>query len=230
MRKIVAATFVSLDGVMQAPGGPEEDPTGGFKLGGWTWPYSDAVAGEAIGELFSKPFDLLLGRFAYDIFASYWPYTPLEPSQPGYAEGNAYIAKAFNACTKYVATHRPDSLKWQNTQWLGKDPISGVRELKKKDGPKLLIQGSSELIHQLLKAGLIDELQLQIFPLLIGKGKKLFADDGPSAELKLTKSITSPNGIILARYERTGEVKTGTYATTPPSAAEVERRKQLAGK
>jgi dihydrofolate reductase len=230
MRKVLAAVFVSLDGVMQAPGGPEEDPTGGFKHGGWTQPYFDDVAGAAIAEGFTKPFDLLLGRFTYDVFAAYWPYSPTDPSQAGYDEGSAQIAKAFNACTKYVATHHPDGLSWKNTQWLGRDAVAGVRELKKNDGPTLLIQGSSELIQQLLKADLIDQLQVLIFPLVLGKGKKLFGDGTIPAGLKLTKSTTSPNGVLIANYERAGEVKTGSFALQQPTAAELERRKKLSAK
>lgn len=162
MRKIIAATFVSLDGVMQAPGGPEEDPVGGFKFGGWTFHYFDEVAGVAMEELFSKPFALLLGRRTYDIFAAYWPYQ------------NDPIGDAFNPATKYVATHRPDTLTWENTQWLGDDIVAALRRLKKEDGPDLLIQGSGELIQTLLANGLIDEIRLMIFPLLLGKGKRLF--------------------------------------------------------
>ncbi|MCZ8548446.1 dihydrofolate reductase family protein [Mesorhizobium qingshengii] len=213
MRKIIAATFVSLDGVMQAPGGPQEDPVGGFKFGGWTFHYFDDVAGAAMDELFSKPFALLLGRRTYDIFAAYWPYQK-DP-----------IADAFNPATKYVATHRPDTLTWQNTQSLGPDIVAALRRLKQEDGPDLLIQGSGNLIQTLLANGLIDEIRLMIFPLLLGKGKRLFGDAAMPAAFKLVKSRTSSTGVIMATYERSGEIEVGSFVTGEPSDAELERRK-----
>ncbi|MER8660039.1 dihydrofolate reductase family protein [Mesorhizobium sp. M1148] len=213
MRKIIAATFVSLDGVMQAPGGPEEDPVGGFEFGGWTFHYFDEVAGVAMEELFSKPFALLLGRRTYDIFAAYWPYQ------------KDAIGDVFNPATKYVATHRPDSLTWENTQWLGEDIVAALRRLKKEDGPDLLIQGSSELIQTLLANGLIDEIRLMIFPLLLGKGKRLFDGGAMPAAFKLVKSQATTTGVMMATYERGGEVKVGSFATQEPSEAELERRK-----
>ncbi|MGO4637968.1 dihydrofolate reductase family protein [Mesorhizobium sp. 2RAF45] len=213
MRKIIAATFVSLDGVMQAPGGPEEDPVGGFKFGGWTFHYFDEVGGAAMDELFSKPFALLLGRRTYDIFNAYWPYQK-DP-----------IADAFNPATKYVATHRPDTLTWQNTQWLGEDIVAALRRLKQQDGPDLLIQGSANLIQTLLANGLIDEIRLMIFPLLLGKGKRLFGDDAMPAAFKLVKSQTSSTGVIIATYERSGEIEVGSFVTGEPSVAELERRR-----
>ncbi|TIT72994.1 MAG: dihydrofolate reductase [Mesorhizobium sp.] len=213
MRKIIAATFVSLDGVMQAPGGPEEDPVGGFKFGGWTFHYFDEVAGAGLDELFSKPFALLLGRRTYDIFAAYWPYQ------------KDLIADAFNPATKYVATHRPDSLTWQNTQSLGPDVVARLRELKQEDGPDLLIQGSGNLIQTLLANGLIDEIRLMTFPLLLGKGKRLFGDDAMPAAFKLVRSQATSTGVVMATYERGGEIKTGSFATEQPSEAELERRK-----
>ncbi|QKC95457.1 dihydrofolate reductase family protein [Mesorhizobium sp. NZP2298] len=213
MRKIIAATFVSLDGVMQAPGGPEEDPVGGFKFGGWTFHYFDEVGGAAMEELFSKPFALLLGRRTYDIFAAYWPYQK-DP-----------IADAFNPATKYVATHRPDTLIWQNTQSLGPDIVATLRRLKQEDGPDLLIQGSGNLIQTLLANGLIDEIRLMIFPLLLGKGKRLFGDDAMPAAFRLAKSQTSSTGVIIATYERSGEIEVGSFVTGEPSDAELERRR-----
>ncbi|MEZ2329107.1 dihydrofolate reductase family protein [Mesorhizobium sp. RCC_202] len=213
MRKIIAATFVSLDGVMQAPGGPEEDPVGGFKFGGWTFHYFDEVAGTSIEELLSKPFALLLGRRTYDIFAAYWPYQ------------NDQIADVFNPAIKYVATHRPDSLTWENTQSLGPDIVATLKELKQEDGPDLLIQGSGNLIQTLLANGLIDEIRLMIFPLLLGKGKRLFGDGALPAAFKLTKSQTSTTGVIMATYERAGEIQVGSLAIQEPSEAELERRR-----
>ncbi|MET3518423.1 dihydrofolate reductase [Mesorhizobium sp. M4B.F.Ca.ET.215.01.1.1] len=213
MRKIIAATFVSLDGVMQAPGGPEEDPVGGFKFGGWTFHYFDEVAGVAMEELFSKPFALLLGRRTYDIFAAYWPYQKDQ------------IADAFNPATKYVATHRPDSLTWENTEPLGSDVVARLRQLKQEDGPDLLIQGSGNLIQTLLANGLIDEIKLMTFPLLLGKGKRLFGDNAMPAAFKLVKSQATTTGVIMATYERGGEIRTGSFAQDKPSDAELERRR-----
>ncbi|WP_376703565.1 dihydrofolate reductase family protein [Mesorhizobium sp. ISC25] len=214
MRKIIAATFVSLDGVMQAPGGPQEDPVGGFKFGGWTFHYWDDVMGAAMGETFSKPFALLLGRKTYDIFAAHWPYQKSGP-----------IADSFNAVTKYVATHRPDTLSWQNSQPLGGDVVATLRRMKQEDGPDLLIQGSSELIQTLLANDLIDEISLLIFPLVLGKGKKLFGSGTIPAAFKLTRSQASTTGVLMASYERSGEIRTGSFATEQPSEAEIERRK-----
>ncbi|MER8709469.1 dihydrofolate reductase family protein [Mesorhizobium sp. M1088] len=214
MRKIIAATFVSLDGVMQAPGGPQEDPVGGFKFGGWTFHYWDDVMGAAMGETFSKPFALLLGRKTYDIFAAHWPYQKNDP-----------IADIFNAVTKYVATHRPDSLSWQNSQALGRDVAATLRRMKQEDGPDLLIQGSSELIQTLLANDLIDEISLLTFPLVLGKGKKLFGSGTIPAAFKLTRSQASTTGVLMASYERSGEIKTGSFATEQPSEAEIERRR-----
>ncbi len=217
MRKIVAATFVSLDGVMQAPGGPEEDPTGGFAFGGWTFPFWDEASGEAVGEIFAEPFDLLLGRRTYDIFAAYWPYADKDDS----------IAKAFNPARKYVATHRPESLAWENSEALGADIVAALRALKAQDGPRLLIQGSSDLIHQLLAAELIDELRLMIFPLVLGKGKRLFDDGTPPQTFRVAGIRTFSTGVIVARYEPAGAVATGSFGHENPSEAEIERRRTL---
>jgi dihydrofolate reductase len=214
MRKIITATFVSLDGVIQAPGGPEEDPTGGFEFGGWTFHYWDDVTGAFIGEAFSRPFALLLGRKTYDIFAAHWPY-----------QKNSPIADSFNAVTKYVATHRPDTLSWQNSQSLGSDVVAALRQLKQEDGPDLLIQGSSELIQSLLANDLIDEISLLIFPLVLGKGKRLFGSGAMPAAFKLNRSQASTTGVIMATYERAGEIKTGSFAQEQPSEAEMERRR-----
>ena len=215
MRKIVAATFITLDGVMQAPGGPEEDPSGGFRFGGWLAGVDDDEIGAAIGELFDQPFDLLLGRRTYDIFAAYWPFIPTDPAATGYDPGAAGIASAFNRVAKYVATHRPDSLGWENSRWLGKDPVAALRDLKQDDGPVLLIQGSSELIHTLLTHDLIDEVRLIMAPLILGKGKRMFGDGSMPRSLKLVKSGTTQRGTLLVDYERDGEVKTGSFAPRP---------------
>lgn len=170
--------------------------------------------GAAMGETFSKPFALLLGRKTYDIFAAHWPYQKNDP-----------IADSFNAVTKYVATHRPDTLSWQNSQPLGSDVVATLRRMKQEDGPDLLIQGSSELIQTLLANDLIDEISLLIFPLVLGKGKKLFGSGAMPAAFKLTRSQASTTGVLMASYERSGEIKTGSFAPEQPSEAEIQRRK-----
>lgn len=227
MRKIVAGAFVSLDGVMQAPGGPEEDPTGGFKYGGWTAPHWDDVIGAAMGETFSAPFELLLGRKTYDIFAAHWPYVQMDPKESNFNALNMQIAQKFNSVTKYVATHRPEALTWQNSRSLGDDIVATLRELKSGDGPILLMQGSSELIQTLLEHDLIDEFRLLIFPLVLGRGKRLFDNGTIPVAFRLAKSTVSPNGVLIATYGRAGDVKTGSFAMDEPTRAELERRKNL---
>ena len=227
MRKLVTAAFVSVDNVMQAPGGPEEDPTGGFQFGGWTAPFFDDIVGSAVSEWFKSQFDLLLGRKTYDIFAAHWPYIDVDPSSSSFDALNAEIAKRFNTITKFVATHRPESLRWNNSKALGPNVIESIKKLKTQDGPSLLTQGSSELVHQLLEADLVDELRLVIYPAVLGRGKRLFDGGSAPRSLKLTKSVSSPNGTIIASYERGGEVKTGSFAQDKPSSAELERRRNL---
>jgi dihydrofolate reductase len=227
MRKIVVGAFISLDGVMQAPGGPEEDPTRGFEHGGWTTVFWDEVISAAMGESFAAPFDLLLGRKTYDIFAAHWPHVDRDPNAKGFDKLNVDIANRFDAITKYVATHRPDSLSWKNSRGLGADPVATLRTLKKEDGPALLTQGSSELVHLLLENDLVDELRLLTFPVVLGRGKRLFGDASFPRTLKLVKSTVSPSGAIITTYERAGAVKTGSFAMEKPTPAEIERRKDL---
>jgi len=217
MRKIIAATFVSLDGVMQAPGGPDEDPTGGFKYGGWVFPHADEETGRMLFETFEKPFDLLLGRKTYDIFAAFWPYVA----------GDDPIASRFNSVNKYVATRGDSELKWAGSQSLGKNVVAALNELKAGEGPDLLIQGSGDLIQTLLHHGLIDEFKLVIFPLVLGGGKKLFADGTMPAAMKLLHTQSSPTGVIFATYQPDGPVKTGSFVGQNPSEEEIERRKSL---
>ncbi|OJT19770.1 dihydrofolate reductase [Archangium sp. Cb G35] len=227
MRRVVAGAFVSLDGVMQAPGGPEEDPTGGFKFGGWVVPYWDDAIDASLGEGFSQPFDLLLGRRTYDIFAAHWPYIETDPTKSTFDAGNAQVAETFNRVTKYVATHSPETLTWKNTQWLGKDVADAVHALKKQEGPVLLVQGSSELLQTLLAHQLVDELRLLIYPVLLGRGKRLFGPGIAPGALKLTRSAVAPTGVVIATYERAGEVKSGSFALDKPTEAELARRKTL---
>ena len=218
MRRIIATTFVSLDGIMQAPGGPQEDPTGGFTLGGWTAPHFDEALGGAMGEIFGRPFDLLLGRKTYDIFAAHWPHVT-DPNDP--------IAGLFNQITKYVASRTEPALSWQNSQWLGADTVATLQRLKGEDGPDLLVQGSSELLQALWRHGLVDELSVLTFPLLLGQGKRMFGDGAVPTGLKLVKSKTYPTGVIVANYQPDGAVKTGDFQLAEPTEAEQERRRSL---
>ena len=199
MRKIVVLSFISLDGVMQAPGGPGEDTSGGFKYGGWTVPYFDEFSGKVMGEQMGMPFDLLLGRKTYDIFAAYWP------KQTG------SIADPFNKTTKYVVSGSSPKLGWDNSVLIEGDVVAKLKELKQQDGPMLQVHGSGNMIQTLLKNDLVDELWLKIFPITLGKGKHLFADGSIPAAFKLTESKVSPSGVIFANFERSGKVKTGSF-------------------
>jgi dihydrofolate reductase len=174
-----------------------------------------------------RSFDLLLGRKTYDIFAAHWPYAETDRTEDAFDELNSDIAATFNRITKYVATHRPDSLTWQNSEALGADVVARLHALKQEDGPNLLIQGSSALIQTLLANDLIDEFRLSIFPLLLGKGKRLFGEGTQPRGLKLTKWTATPNGVLIATYERAGAVATGSFAMETPTEAELERRKTL---
>lgn len=201
MRKIIVLSFISLDGVMQAPGGPGEDTSGGFKYGGWTVPYFDEFAGKIMGEQMGMPSDLLLGQKTYDIFAGYWPKQ--DPSGP--------VAEPFNKATKYVVSDGSPDLAWQNSELISGDVVAKLKELKQQDGPMLQVHGSGKLIQTLLKNDLVDELWLKIFPVILGKGKRLFAEGAVPAAFELTSSQTSPKGVIIANYKRAGDVKTGSF-------------------
>jgi dihydrofolate reductase len=218
MRRLIVATFTSLDGVMQAPGGPQEDPTGGFTYGGWTAPHFDPELGGAMGEIFGRPFDLLLGRKTYDIFAAHWPHVT-DPNDP--------IAGLFNRVTKYVASRTKPKLAWQNSQWLGADTVAALKALKSQDGADLLVQGSSELIQTLWQNGLVDEFAVLTFPVVLGKGKRLFGNGTTPTGLKLVKSRSFPTGVIVANYVPDGAVKTGDFQLAEPTEAELERRRKL---
>jgi dihydrofolate reductase len=218
MRRILVATFVSLDGVMQAPGGPQEDPTGDFTFGGWTFPHFDDPLGGAMGEIFGRPFDLLLGRKTYDIFAAYWPYVD---------DLNGPIAGPFNKATKYVASRSKPKLTWQNSRWLGEDAVASLKKLKGEDGPDLLVQGSGDFVQTLWTSGLVDELTVLTFPLVLGKGKRLFGSGTTPGGLRLVKAQSVPTGVIVANYRPDGAVKTGSFQLAEPSAAELERRRNL---
>lgn len=217
MRRIVGAAFVSLDGVIQGPGGPTEDPTGGFRFSGWLPPVGDDAIEDKIGELFGRPFDLLLGRRTYDIFAAYWPFA---------GDGMAAIRDPFNACTKYVLTRGDQPLAWENSERVG--AIEHLRAIKQSDGPDLVIQGSSTLYPQLLEAGLLDELTLMISPVVLGEGKRLFGDGTPPRTLKMTGHRVSDGGNVIATYRPAGPVKVGSYATGEPSEREQARQAEMA--
>ena len=217
MRNVVAAAFVSLDGVMQAPGGPPEDPTGGFAFGGWLVPYSDEATGQFVMESFSQPFDLLLGRRTYDIFAAHWPFMP---------DGDP-IRAAFDRATKYVATRSEMPLGWQNSVRLQGDAVDAVRRLKQEDGPMLLTQGSSVLLQSLFAHDLVDELRVLTFPLILGRGKRFFSEGARPGALTLTDTRVSTTGVIMSTYARAGEVQVGSFMLPEPSEAELERRERM---
>jgi dihydrofolate reductase len=214
MRKVIAGTFVSLDGVMQAPGGRDEDPTGGFRFGGWTAPHWDDALSKAMERTLAPPYDLLLGRKTYEIFAAYWPFQD-DP-----------IGKAFTGATKYVATRTLKDLTWKNSIAI-RDAASDVARLKQQDGPPIQISGSSNLIQTLLRNDLIDEFNLLIFPVVFGKGKRLFGEGTIPAGLSLSDATASTTGVTIGTYRRAGPVKTGSFAADQPSKEELARREKM---
>jgi dihydrofolate reductase len=217
MRKIIANAHVSLDGVMQAPGGPQEDPSGGFAYGGWSAPYADERSAEHLLAAMAQPFDLLLGRKTYEIFAAYWPYHADNP-----------IGERFNAATKYVVTRSLDRLEWQPSERLDGNVAEAIARLKFDDGPDIHVWGSSQLLQALGAAGLIDEYRLYIYPLVLGRGKRLFEPGATAQALSLVDSKTSSTGVSMNTYRPAGPVKTGSYADETPSDAELARRRKHA--
>ena len=215
MRKLTGAVFVSLDGVMQAPGGPEEDPTSDFRYGGWVAPHWSADMGP-FEQVIESNYDLLLGKRTYDIFSAYWPYNQDIP-----------IGERFQRINKYVLTHSDEPLEWENSHKLSGDTADAVAELKRTDGRDLLIQGSSTLYVPLLDAGLIDRLMLITFPLLLGQGKRILDGSEKAGALKLVDSFVSDTGVVITTYEPNGQVQTGTFETKAPSEAELERREKM---
>jgi dihydrofolate reductase len=216
MRKLTGAVFISLDGVMQAPGGPEEDPAGGFNLGGWVEPLWAEDMGP-FEQLIMGEYDLLLGKRTYDIFAAYWPFNQDNP-----------IGEKFQRINKYVLTHSDGPLEWDNSQRICGDTAAQVAELKQSEGRDLLIQGSSKLYPPLLSARLIDRLILMTFPVVLGQGKRIFDGSERPGAMKLVDHFVTKNGVVLASYEPAGEVRTGSFATKEPSEAELERREKWA--
>lgn len=202
MRKIVVLSFISLDGVMQAPGGPEEDTSSNFTYGGWTAPFANDESNALMLEQMSMPFDLLLGRKTYALWSDYWPKNEDGP-----------IGALFKKATKYVVSHNPDlELPWQKAKLISGDIVTALNELKQQDGPMLQVQGSAELTQSLLKNNLVDELWLKTYPVLLGNGKKLFAEDGAAASFTLTSSTVLDNGVIFANYKKSGTVETGSFS------------------
>jgi dihydrofolate reductase len=216
MRRLVVSTFLTLDGVMQAPGGPEEDPVGGFSHGGWSVGYWDDAMGQRMGELMTTPFDLLLGRKTYEIFAAHWPHT----DDPGAAE--------LNSARKYVASRTLNSVEWNNSTLLEGDVAAAVATLKQEDGPEIQVHGSGDLIQTLLEHDLVDEFRIMVFPVVLGTGKRLFAEGALPAGLTLAESATSSSGVFMATYKREGDIKYGSFALEEPTEAERERRERLA--
>jgi dihydrofolate reductase len=201
MRKLVVSTFLTLDGVMQAPGGPDEDESGGFAHGGWSVNYWDDLMGEVMTEAFSAPFDLLLGRRTYEIFAAYWPNAPEEAG-----------GKPLNDATKFVCSRSRPTLEWVPAVLIDGDAAEGVAKLKEGDGPELQVHGSGNLIQTLMRHGLVDEYRLWVFPLVLGSGKRLFADGTIPAGLKLVDTKVSTTGVVIGIYEPAGEIVTGSFA------------------
>jgi dihydrofolate reductase len=201
MRKIITTTFVTLDGVMQAPGGPGEDTAGGFAHGGWQIAFpSDETMGAKLSEMFSAPFELLLGKKTYDIFASYWPT----------ATTDLEVANPFNKTRKYVVTHNAFDPGWNNSVCVTGDVVAELKKLKEEDGPDLWVWGSGKLIQTLLENHLVDRMHLWIYPITLGAGKRLFAEGTQPQSFSLTDSYVSTTGVVCVTYEPAGPVKTGS--------------------
>ena len=201
MSKLIVSTFLTLDGVMQAPGGPEEDDSGGFAHGGWSVNYWDEQMGQVMDEATSKPFAMVLGRTTYGIMAAYWPDAPEEAG-----------AKTFNEATKYVASRSHPTLEWSNSVLIEGDAADGLAALKQEDGPELQVHGSGNLIQTLLRHNLVDQYRLWVFPVVVGSGKRLFAEGTIPSGLKLVDSKVSTTGVVIGTYEPAGEIVTGSFA------------------
>ncbi|MBB3228509.1 dihydrofolate reductase [Luteibacter sp. Sphag1AF] len=218
MRKLIVSTFVSLDGVMQAPGGPTEDPTGGFAFGGWMLNYAGEGMDMSSAGFDGKHRELLLGRRTYQIFEAFWPYQPADDD----------IATTFNATKKHVASRTLTSLGWNNSSLLKGDVASAVAHLKAQSGPDLQVIGSGNLVHTLQAASLIDEYHVWTFPLILGRGKRIFSDSAAPTALRLLRSQVSKSGVVMSAYVPEGDIQPGTFATLDPSEAELARREKIA--
>ncbi len=231
MREVVVGAFVTLDGVMQAPGGPQEDPSGGFAHGGWSVNHWDEAMGTAMTESMAEPFALLLGRRTYEIFAAHWPHAGegVRDDLGGTASGiEDPAAELLNSARKYVASRTLEHLGWRNSELLDGDVAEAVAALKAEDGPRLLVQGSTELIQTLLAADLVDELRVWTFPVLVGPGKRLFGDGTRAGRWGVADSAVSGTGVVMTTYRRAGEIDHGSFAFDTPTAEEVARRERLA--
>ncbi|QJB32270.1 dihydrofolate reductase [Chitinophaga oryzae] len=215
MRKIITVNFITLDGVIQAPGGPQEDTSGGFQWGGWVAPFSDEIMNQKIIAVMDQPFDLLLGRRTYDIFAAHWPH---------YNDG---IGKKFNQAEKFVVSHNAIPLPWQHATLITGDVVEALQALKNTDGPNLLVYGSSQLMQTLLAHRLADIVHMWLFPVTIGSGKRQFADGTLPGSWKLTDATPTSTGVIMTTYEPAGALQTRAIESKPPSAAELERRQKV---
>ena len=218
MRKLIASTFVSLDGVMQAPGGPEEDPTGGFAFGGWTFPYWDEAMGLDMKGFDGKDREIVLGRRTYEIFEAYWPYQPADDP----------IARNLNAARKHVASRTLEKLEWHNAKLLEGDVATAVAELKAGPGQDLQVIGSGNLLQTLRAASLVDEYNVWTFPVVLGRGKRLFEEGAHAGGLRLVSTQASAKGVVMSTYVPAGEVPLGSFVDSPPSAKEIGRRAKLA--
>lgn len=217
LRKIIAITHVTLDGVMQSPGGPEEDPRNGFTHGGWSMAFGDETSGQAIDKILASEFGLLLGRRTYEIFAAYWPN-----------HGDNAIGKAFNKATKYVVTHSLDHLDWKNSRKIDGDIVAEIRRLKESAGPELHIWGSGDLLQTLIASDLVDEYRVWVYPVVLGQGKRLFENGVPPRRLTLVESRKSSEGVLLNTYRPAGPLLKVPTQPEKPSKAERARRKKMA--
>lgn len=218
MRRLVASTFASLDGIMQAPGGPEEDPTGGFALGGWMFSYRNEGMDVSASGFDGKGRELVLGRRTYEIFEAYWPYQPDDDP----------IARTLNAARKHVASRTLKTLHWNNSTLLHGDAASAIIALKARPGPDLQIIGSGNLIQTLQAASLIDEYNVWTFPVVLGRGKRLFGESARPCALRLVRSRVSNTGVVMSTYVPDGDVRPGSFASTQPSERELARRRKMA--
>jgi dihydrofolate reductase len=218
LRKLIASTFVSLDGVMQAPGGPEEDPTESFSLGGWSFSFWDEVMGQSMSGFDGNDRELVLGRKTYEIFEAYWPYQPADDP----------TAMSLNGARKHVASRTLKTLSWNNSSLLGDDVVAAIAELKSQDGHDLQLIGSGDLIRTLQAASLIDEYNVWIFPVVLGRGRRLFETTAKPRAMRLVTSHVSTTGVLLTTYVPAGAIPLGSFAQAEPSAKELERRAKMA--
>jgi dihydrofolate reductase len=231
MRRLIVAAFVTVDGVMQAPGGPDEDPTGGFEFGGWGVTQWDDAMNARIGEMFGAPFDLLLGRKTYEIFAAHWPHVgegEREERGGTASEVDDPVAAALNSARKYVASRSKPTLTWNNSVLLEGDVVPAIAKLKTDDGPDIITQGSSDLIQSLLGHDVIDEFRVWTFPLVVGPGKRLFGAGTSALGLRLVDEETSSTGVVMSTYVPTGPVARGSFEFDQPTDEEFARRARLA--